>query len=313
LAACRLVTPGLAVMLAVAGCTGSSDRGPGEVAKPVPPTAAAKPAPLETVKPSPEVAREGSKLPPPRAMRNWDEVRRQAAERMVAANPDITYTGKVPDQLLSISVLEVELNADGSVRRIEVLRPPRFAKETCRPPPMRCAARPLTATCRGCRSPGSSSRPSSSTITQVQAADPGQLRSSTGLTIPAMFFNLPTLLTWARIVAIPLVVGVYYISLPEETQNVVGTALFILFALTDWADGYLARKLDMTSSFGAFLDPVADKFLVTAALLVLVHLQRLHALVALVIIGREIAISALREWMAQIGASRSVAVHMLAS
>jgi CDP-diacylglycerol--glycerol-3-phosphate 3-phosphatidyltransferase len=73
----------------------------------------------------------------------------------------------------------------------------------------------------------------------------------------------------------------------------------------------LARKLDMTSSFGAFLDPVADKFLVTAALLVLVHLQRLHALVALVIIGREIAISALREWMAQIGASRSVAVHML--
>ena len=126
----QLATPGLAVLLVVAGCTGSSDRGPGEVAKPVPSTAAAKPAPLETVKPSPEVAREGSKLPPPRAMRNWDEVRRQAAERMVAANPDITYTGKVPDQLLSISVLEVELNGDGSVRRIEVLRPPRFAKET---------------------------------------------------------------------------------------------------------------------------------------------------------------------------------------
>jgi len=126
-----------------------------------------------------------------------------------------------------------------------------------------------------------------------------------------MFFNLPTLLTWARIVAIPLVVGVYYSWLPQETQNLVGTTLFILFALTDWADGYLARKLNMTSSFGAFLDPVADKFLVAAALLVLVHLQRLHALVALVIIGREIAISALREWMAQIGASRSVAVHML--
>jgi cardiolipin synthase (CMP-forming) len=126
-----------------------------------------------------------------------------------------------------------------------------------------------------------------------------------------MFFNLPTLLTWTRIVAIPLVVGVYYTPLPQETQNVVGTTLFILFALTDWLDGWLARKLDMTSSFGAFLDPVADKILVTAALLVLVHLQRLHALVALVIIGREIAISALREWMAQIGASRSVAVHML--
>ena len=126
-----------------------------------------------------------------------------------------------------------------------------------------------------------------------------------------MFFNLPTLLTWARIVAIPLVVGVYYTSLDAPTQNVIGTALFIVFALTDWADGWLARKLNMTSSFGAFLDPVADKFLVTGALLVLVHLGRLHALVALVIIGREIAISALREWMAQIGASRSVAVHML--
>jgi CDP-diacylglycerol--glycerol-3-phosphate 3-phosphatidyltransferase len=128
---------------------------------------------------------------------------------------------------------------------------------------------------------------------------------------PPMFFNLPTLFTWARIVAIPLVVGVYYTSLAPETQNIVGTALFIVFALTDWADGFLARKLRMTSSFGAFLDPVADKFLVTAALLVLVKLGRLDAFIALVIIGREIAISALREWMAQIGASRSVAVHML--
>ena len=126
-----------------------------------------------------------------------------------------------------------------------------------------------------------------------------------------MFFNLPTLLTWARIVAIPLVVGVFYTTLAPETQNIVGTTLFILVALTDWADGYLARKLNMTSSFGAFLDPVADKFLVTAALLVLVKLGRLDAFVALIIIGREIAISALREWMAQIGASRSVAVHML--
>ncbi|MEO6895938.1 MAG: CDP-diacylglycerol--glycerol-3-phosphate 3-phosphatidyltransferase [Caldimonas sp.] len=126
-----------------------------------------------------------------------------------------------------------------------------------------------------------------------------------------MFFNLPTLLTWARIVAIPLVVGVYYTALPAQTQDIAGTALFILFALTDWADGYLARRLNMTSSFGAFLDPVADKFLVTAALLVLVHLGRLHVFIALVIIGREIAILALREWMAQIGAARSVAVHML--
>ena len=123
-----------------------------------------------------------------------------------------------------------------------------------------------------------------------------------------MFFNLPTLFTWARILAIPLVVGVYYTALPAETQNVVGTALFIIVSLTDWADGYLARRLGMTSSFGAFLDPVADKLFVSAALLVLVHLGRVHALIALIIIGREIAISALREWMAQIGRSRNVAV-----
>ena len=131
------------------------------------------------------------------------------------------------------------------------------------------------------------------------------------VTIRRMFFNLPTLLTWARIVSIPLVVGVFYLDLQDQTRNLIATVLFIVVALTDWADGYLARKLNMTSAFGAFLDPVADKFLVCAALLILVHLNRLHALVALVIIGREIAISALREWMAQIGASRSVAVHML--
>jgi cardiolipin synthase (CMP-forming) len=126
-----------------------------------------------------------------------------------------------------------------------------------------------------------------------------------------MFFNLPTLLTWARIVAIPLIVGVFHLSLAEVDRNLIATVLFIVVALTDWADGYLARRLNMTSSFGAFLDPVADKFLVCAALLVLVELERVQTLIALVIIGREIAISALREWMAQIGASRSVAVHML--
>jgi cardiolipin synthase (CMP-forming) len=126
-----------------------------------------------------------------------------------------------------------------------------------------------------------------------------------------MFFNLPTLLTWARIVAIPLIVGIFYLDLAAGTKNLVATVLFVVVALTDWADGYLARKLNQTSSFGAFLDPVADKFLVCASLLILVQLGRLESLVALVIIGREIAISALREWMAQIGASRSVAVHML--
>ena len=85
----------------------------------------------------------------------------------------------------------------------------------------------------------------------------------------------------------------------------------MVFAATDWADGYLARKLNQTSSFGAFLDPVADKFLVCACVLVLVHLGRADVFVALIIIGREIAISALREWMATIGATKSVAVHMV--
>ena len=126
-----------------------------------------------------------------------------------------------------------------------------------------------------------------------------------------MFLTLPTLLTWARIVAIPLIVGVFYLPFQLPMLNLAATVLFIVVALTDWLDGWLARRLNQTSAFGAFLDPVADKFLVTAALLVLVHLGRLHAFIALVIIGREIAISALREWMAQIGASRSVAVHML--
>jgi cardiolipin synthase (CMP-forming) len=126
-----------------------------------------------------------------------------------------------------------------------------------------------------------------------------------------MFFNLPTLLTWARIVAIPLIIGIFYLPVDPATRNLIATVSFIAVALTDWADGYLARRLNQTSSFGAFLDPVADKFLVCAALLILLELGRVNSLVAFVIIGREIAISALREWMAQIGASRSVAVHML--
>ena len=126
-----------------------------------------------------------------------------------------------------------------------------------------------------------------------------------------MFFTLPTLLTWARIVAIPLVIGIFYLPVDLRSANLWATLLFIVVAATDWLDGYLARRLNQTSSFGAFLDPVADKLLVTAALLVLLQLDRVNALVALIIIGREITISALREWMAQIGASRSVAVHML--
>lgn len=129
-----------------------------------------------------------------------------------------------------------------------------------------------------------------------------------------MFMTIPTIMTWTRIFAIPLIVGVFY--LPESMatapeKNLVATIMFVVFAATDWLDGYLARKLNQASSFGAFLDPVADKFLVCACVLVLVHLQRADVFVALIIVGREIAISALREWMAQIGASKSVAVHMI--
>ncbi len=126
-----------------------------------------------------------------------------------------------------------------------------------------------------------------------------------------MFFTIPTILTWTRIVAIPLIVGVFYLGLDAKLQNLVATVLFVVFALTDWLDGYLARRLNQTSAFGAFLDPVADKFLVCASLLVLVYLKRADVFVALIIIGREIAISALREWMAHIGASKSVTVHIL--
>ncbi|MDM0046362.1 CDP-diacylglycerol--glycerol-3-phosphate 3-phosphatidyltransferase [Variovorax dokdonensis] len=126
-----------------------------------------------------------------------------------------------------------------------------------------------------------------------------------------MFWTLPTIMTWTRIVAIPLIVGVFYLPLDAPTRNLIATVMFVVFAATDWLDGFLARRLNQTSAFGAFLDPVADKFLVCASLLVLVHLDRANVFVALIIIGREIAISALREWMAQIGAGRSVAVHML--
>jgi cardiolipin synthase (CMP-forming) len=132
--------------------------------------------------------------------------------------------------------------------------------------------------------------------------------------LASMPFNFPIFLTWLRIVLIPLMVGVYYLPdtmLGAQGKNEVAAAIFILAALTDWFDGFLARRLNQTSAFGAFLDPVADKLMVTAALLVLVHLMRLNSAIALVIVGREIAISALREWMAQIGASKSVAVNSL--
>ena len=129
-----------------------------------------------------------------------------------------------------------------------------------------------------------------------------------------MPFNLPNILTWLRILAIPLFVGIFYLPhdwLSPTQQNLVATLIFAGAAITDWLDGYLARVLNQTSAFGAFLDPVADKLMVCAALIVLVYLERLDAPIAFVIIGREITVSALREWMAQIGQSKSVAVSFL--
>lgn len=129
-----------------------------------------------------------------------------------------------------------------------------------------------------------------------------------------MPFNLPNLLTWLRILAIPLFVGIFYLPhdwLSPVNQNLVATLIFTGAAVTDWLDGYLARVLNQASAFGAFLDPVADKLMVSAALIVLVYLERLDAPIALIIIGREITVSALREWMAQIGQSKSVAVSFL--
>ena len=129
-----------------------------------------------------------------------------------------------------------------------------------------------------------------------------------------MAFNLPNALTWARIVMIPLVLAVFYLPadvLSLHHQNVVACVLFCVAAITDWFDGYLARRLGLTSAFGAFLDPVADKLMVCAALVLLVWLDRCNAALAFVIIGRELTISALREWMAHIGAAKSVAVSMI--
>ncbi len=126
--------------------------------------------------------------------------------------------------------------------------------------------------------------------------------------------NIPNTLTMLRIVLIPVFVGIFYMpadTIPVHWVNVSATLVFMLAAFTDWLDGYLARMLDQTSAFGAFLDPVADKLMVAAALIVLVEFERVGAVIALIIIGREIAISALREWMAGVGERSSVAVAML--
>ena len=129
-----------------------------------------------------------------------------------------------------------------------------------------------------------------------------------------MAFNLPNLLTWQRILAIPLLVCVYLVPFDawgEHSRNLVATILFILASITDWLDGWLARRLGQQTELGAFLDPVADKLLVCVALVMLLDLGRINAGIAIIIIGREITISALREWMASIGARKSVAVNWM--
>jgi CDP-diacylglycerol--glycerol-3-phosphate 3-phosphatidyltransferase len=126
--------------------------------------------------------------------------------------------------------------------------------------------------------------------------------------------NVPNVITLSRIIMIPFIVGIFYF--PDDlvsfsNKNIVATAIFIFAAVTDWLDGYLARRLNQMSAFGAFLDPVADKLFVVGALIVLLFLGRVDPLVALIIIGREIAISALREWMAKVGQAKSVAVAFI--
>ncbi|MGI4849993.1 MAG: CDP-diacylglycerol--glycerol-3-phosphate 3-phosphatidyltransferase [Janthinobacterium lividum] len=129
-----------------------------------------------------------------------------------------------------------------------------------------------------------------------------------------MPLNIPILLTWLRVALIPLMVGVFYLPenwMPNTDRGLISAVIFIVAAVTDWFDGFLARRWNQTSAFGAFLDPVADKLIVAGALLVLVEFYDLNSLIAFIIIGREITISALREWMAQLGASKSVAVSSI--
>jgi CDP-diacylglycerol--glycerol-3-phosphate 3-phosphatidyltransferase len=126
--------------------------------------------------------------------------------------------------------------------------------------------------------------------------------------------NIPNLLTWFRIVLIPVFIAVFYVSdetLSMQHKHMLSFAIFWLASITDWLDGYLARVLNQSSAFGAFLDPVADKLMVVAALVVLIKLDYVDVAIAFIIIGRELTISALREWMAQLGNSKSVAVSMI--
>jgi CDP-diacylglycerol--glycerol-3-phosphate 3-phosphatidyltransferase len=135
-------------------------------------------------------------------------------------------------------------------------------------------------------------------------------------------FNIALALTWFRIAAIPMVFVVF--MLPGYWSKPIAAVIFTVAGLTDWLDGYLARKLNLTSRFGAFLDPVADKLMVSTALVLILwaapnhelpflpHHDMVLAVCAAIIVGREIVISALREWMAELGARSTVAVSGIA-
>jgi len=128
---------------------------------------------------------------------------------------------------------------------------------------------------------------------------------------PSVFKNLPNILTLARIALIPVIVAVYY--LPFKYNYITAAIIFAVASITDWLDGYLARRLDQSTPFGAFLDPVADKVIVAVSLTMLVeaHYSMLLTAPAMVIISREIVISALREWMAEMGKRASIAVNFV--
>ncbi|MCQ8181638.1 CDP-diacylglycerol--glycerol-3-phosphate 3-phosphatidyltransferase [Methylomonas sp. SURF-1] len=127
----------------------------------------------------------------------------------------------------------------------------------------------------------------------------------------AIRFTIPTYLTLLRIALIPLLAIVFY--LPWQYSNIASTLIFLIAGVTDWLDGYLARKMNMQTAFGAFLDPVADKLMVAIVLVLIVQEQGnpFLAVPAAVIIGREIAIASLREWMAEIGQRAKVKVSLL--
>ena len=129
-----------------------------------------------------------------------------------------------------------------------------------------------------------------------------------------MILNIPNYLSLLRIGLIPCLILVFYV--PDDTlsaydKNLTATLIFLFAAITDWLDGYLARRLNQTSDFGAFIDPVADKLIVIAALILLTELGRIETIVAFIIIAREFTISSLREWMATLGKSGSIAVAFI--